>query len=493
MTTRRQFTERQVQRRADTRAVKIVSRNDDATYECDDTRTKQRLRAAPTNPRDSFAIGQQVLVSSPDSSRTIIGSGNVIIATSPEEARAVARNARVAQTNIMRGSIITSVDPNPVVVHVNDYETIVTATAYGTRLTTAAPIVPDIGNRINVGVGGGDGSFQEYSFNPDGDSPVGVFDVVLSGVKIPELLHLVAHPLPSLMAAAHDPTAPEKTLFGINPDTLEAEQYYGTQADSARTVLLADNGVVYSHNGAQALRWRASTGSVFAPQGQSRNVKTGQAADQPGSNYWWIGRGTAGGDLWRMTKATVSSTAYIVGTGGIVGVAYVDPYVYFADTAYLDGIKRFHTGTLVTSNVPLGVTVANWDRLAIAQDATYVYVNTSRIVFRIHKQTLTADTINVDGAADLEGRYAVIHDNRLAVASNTAGAYKIRLIDLTTFSVVATSGVLTQVRAMAMDATSVYYGGSSTTLYKLSRPSLTAVTNRDHTGIVTWSHLQSLT
>lgn len=113
MTTPRDFRERATRRRADTRPAKITARNSDGTYEYVDTRTGQAGRAAPQRPRDSFAPGQYVTISSPDSSRNSIGSGSVILGTAPEESRAVARNARIVGSTLGQ-PMVSALDPAPV-------------------------------------------------------------------------------------------------------------------------------------------------------------------------------------------------------------------------------------------------------------------------------------------------------------------------------------------------------------------------------------------
>jgi len=104
--------ERATQRVADVVNATIISRNDDGTYDCEDTRTQHRFRAAKANRNDEFSAGTRVVVAPTGASRRTIGAGAVIVSRAPQEQRGLRGEARIASL-AFGGHVVTGIAPSP--------------------------------------------------------------------------------------------------------------------------------------------------------------------------------------------------------------------------------------------------------------------------------------------------------------------------------------------------------------------------------------------
>lgn len=343
---------------ADVVLATITARNDGGTYNIRTVSGRAEMPAAKNVASDEFAINSRVLVQMPGNSRTVLGAMPVILGRAPREQRGLSATTPDESSSTFGRSGVINFDPEPLILVRGGDSAEQTFIGYGFGSEPAEYLghgegVPPL---LTVDDSGVTSTVVTMTISADEDSPLGLFDAVVSGVTVPNALKIVAAPVvvPMLWLLGRARPGDGATLWRLDPQT-----WAGTQVNLLDTnrptdlVALVDRVV----------------------------VKTGERAAV----------------FERASGAPLGSTSDVSSTSGLQTMAVHDGAALYTDDGTDDILHVFAPEGLVESaTITLGMPVpGDGAHVAVADGVAYI-VGVARVVaFDLAAETIL-DTFFVD-------------------------------------------------------------------------------------------------
>jgi hypothetical protein len=352
----------------------IESDNGDGTYNARTVDTRALLRISRGFVTDTFAVGSRVLVQRPSGARNVVGALPVIISRGPQEQRGVSGSRPDETREMISAPTVTGVEPDPLVLQAGGAaQTHVIRggnfTAPATYVALAdggdSPVVTDaeppelLGRQVIMHV------------QADSESPVGEFDMVISGVRVPRALRITRPRVYGLLFV------PGARVYGVDPERgriVRQSELLPIATD--RTFTIAPDTVVAFRAGGGAtilnreLEQIVHYGNTIVP---AVNEFSQMAYDGHGA-IWYC----SGNTLYRVGVETGVLTAIHTAAGAYEGVAYdAGADRVFACSNDVRAVRAYsRSGGALTATIaiPGGTTDPFYPRNLIIENGTWLMI-----------------------------------------------------------------------------------------------------------------------